>query len=110
MAWGRSKGKGPDEPFDIFYFIDSALQTVDSFEYDEVSGKINLSSRKTVVKVPTLSDGGGVPDGMTIDSDGMLWIALGESGSVARYDPATGEELMVRCMSIQHPITTLAGE
>lgn len=31
-----------------------------------------------------------VPDGMTIDCDGNLWVALGESGCVVCYDAATG--------------------
>lgn len=100
MCWGRSEGKKEGDAFDIFYFIDSALQTVDSFVYDEATGEFDLASRKTVVKVPALADGGGVPDGMTIDCDGNLWVALGESGCVVQYDPRTGDELMVCCLPI----------
>jgi sugar lactone lactonase YvrE len=107
MCWGRSEGKGEGDPFDIFYFIDSALQTVDRFDYDEATGEIDLASRKTVIKVPSLADGGGVPDGMTIDHGGMLWVALGESGCVVQYDPKTGEEIMV-CHSPLSRITLLS--
>ena len=27
------------------------------------------------------------PDGMTVDDDGMLWVALGRAGSIHRYRP-----------------------
>jgi sugar lactone lactonase YvrE len=104
MCWGKSDGKGEGDPFDIFYFIDSALQTVDRFDYDEATGDIDLASRRTVVKVPSLADGGGVPDGMTIDHGGMLWVALGEAGGVVQYDPKTGDEIMV----CQSPLSRIA--
>ena len=35
----------------------------------------------------------GKPDGMTIDAEGMLWIALWEGGCVGRWDPQTGSVL-----------------
>ena len=31
-------------------------------------------SKRTVVHVPTLEQGGGIPDGMTIDSEGMSYL------------------------------------
>ena len=34
-----------------------------------------------------------VPDGMTIDSKGMLWIALWNGSAVTRWDPSTGKHL-----------------
>ena len=35
----------------------------------------------------------GVPDGMTIDSEGMLWVAHWGGWQVVRWNPATGEKL-----------------
>jgi sugar lactone lactonase YvrE len=32
----------------------------------------------------------GFPDGMTIDSEGMLWVCLWQGGKVSRWDPETG--------------------
>eukprot|EP00290_Baffinella_frigidus_P008385 CAMPEP_0180137400 /NCGR_PEP_ID=MMETSP0986-20121125/12185_1 /TAXON_ID=697907 /ORGANISM="non described non described, Strain CCMP2293" /LENGTH=383 /DNA_ID=CAMNT_0022078845 /DNA_START=110 /DNA_END=1261 /DNA_ORIENTATION=+ len=95
MAWARRPGgeHAAEGPFDTFYFIDSALQTIDAFAYCEADGSIDVASRRTVVKVPTLAEGGGVPDGMTLDADGHLWVVLGESGCVVQYDPASGSEL-----------------
>ena len=33
---------------------------------------------------------GGAPDGMTIDAEGMLWVAMCHGGLVARVNPDTG--------------------
>jgi sugar lactone lactonase YvrE len=35
----------------------------------------------------------GKPDGMTIDTEGMLWVALWNGQGVARWNPYTGELL-----------------
>src|SRR5690606_9364759 len=35
----------------------------------------------------------GYPDGMTIDSEGMLWIALWDGWKLVRYNPNTGEQM-----------------
>ena len=32
----------------------------------------------------------GLPDGMTIDNDGKIWIACFFAGRVIRFDPETG--------------------
>jgi sugar lactone lactonase YvrE len=35
----------------------------------------------------------GMPDGMAIDQQGMLWIALWGGFAVQRWDPTTGNQL-----------------
>jgi hypothetical protein len=40
---------------------------------------------------------------MTIDSNDKLWIAIGESGHVAQYDPETGKELQRVKLPVQRP-------
>ena len=35
----------------------------------------------------------GYPDGMTIDTEGKLWVACFSVGKVIRFDPATGNTL-----------------
>ncbi|MHB8958796.1 MAG: SMP-30/gluconolactonase/LRE family protein [Candidatus Limnocylindrales bacterium] len=64
------------------YYIDSALQRVDVFDADPATGDIR--NRRPAVAVPAAS---GTPDGMTIDDDGCLWVALWGGSSVHRYTP-----------------------
>ena len=71
-----------------FYYIDSPTREVAAFDYDAASGE--LTNRRVAIPIP---EGEGFPDGMTIDSEGMLWIALWGGWGVVRYDPKTGERL-----------------
>lgn len=67
------------------YYVDSTPQTVSAFDFDTENGTI--SNRRTIV---TIDPSEGCPDGMCIDSEGMLWIALFGGWKVVRYDPAAG--------------------
>lgn len=64
------------------YYIDSATKGVDAFDYDAASGSI--SNRR---RVATITVSGAVPDGMTIDSEGYLWVALWGGWGVHRFAP-----------------------
>ncbi|MDQ3766808.1 MAG: SMP-30/gluconolactonase/LRE family protein [Actinomycetota bacterium] len=64
------------------YYIDSPTQGVDVFDFDAASG--GLSNRRRVIDIPNKA---GLPDGMTIDEQGFLWIALYGGGAVRRYSP-----------------------
>lgn len=70
------------------YYIDTPTKEVKEFAYDVATGKATFT--KVAVKIP---DGMGYPDGMTIDNEGMLWIAMWEGYSVLRCSPLTGELL-----------------
>lgn len=70
------------------YYIDSPLNTVDVFDYDDPSGSIH--NRRVAVTIPGETGG---PDGMTIDAEGKLWVALWGGYAVGRFDPETGELL-----------------
>ncbi len=74
----------------VMYYIDSPKMTVVAYDYDLATG--NLANPRVVVRIP---DGQGVPDGMAIDEEGMLWIAQWGGWRVSRYDPRTGELLDV---------------
>jgi sugar lactone lactonase YvrE len=87
------------------FWIDSALNTVDVFDYDPSSGE--ASNRRVAVTCPKQGQGtadgiiGGIPDGATIDAAGKLWVALAESGHVVQYDPNTGKQLMAVALPVQ---------
>lgn len=70
------------------YYIDTNSGKVRQFDYDLKNGTI--SNEKTIVEIPGNI---GYPDGMTIDSEGKLWVALWSGSAVHRYDPETGELL-----------------
>ncbi|HLL60664.1 MAG TPA: SMP-30/gluconolactonase/LRE family protein [Candidatus Nitrosocosmicus sp.] len=71
-----------------FYYIDTPTHQVVAYDYDPETG--NISNRRSVIEI---EPGLGNPDGMTIDADGMLWIALWGEGYVGRFDPRTGRLL-----------------
>jgi sugar lactone lactonase YvrE len=75
-----------------FYFIDTATGTVVAFDFDAASGSIR--NQRTVVRIPPEM---GKPDGMTIDTEGMLWVALWDGWSICRWNPFTGA-LLCRIM------------
>jgi sugar lactone lactonase YvrE len=64
------------------YYIDSRLHRVDAFDCDLETGEIE--NRRVAFHIPEEM---GLPDGMTIDGEGMLWIALFKGSRVSRWDP-----------------------
>ena len=73
-------GWSPDTA--IMYFVDSATSRIDIFDYDVETGA--ATDRRTWV---TIEDGAGSPDGLTVDSEGCVWVALWGGGAVRRYSP-----------------------
>jgi sugar lactone lactonase YvrE len=65
------------------YFIDSATQGVDVFDFDVGAG--SASNRRRLV---TIERTDGVPDGMTTDGRGNLWVACFGGAAVRCYSPA----------------------
>ena len=73
----------------VFYYIDTPTREVAAYDYTNETGAI--TNRRVVIVIP---EEDGVPDGMTIDTDGMLWIACWGGWKVARWNPHTGRKLM----------------
>jgi len=82
IAWS------PDER--TMYYIDSPTGRVEAFDFDPAEGTI--ANRRTVVEIPP---GEGIPDGMTSDAEGRLWVAQWDGWQVSCWDPATGKRLEV---------------
>ena len=68
------------------YYIDSPKRTVVAYDFDLSTSKI--SNPQTVIHTP---ENLGTPDGSTIDSQGMIWIAQWGGACVTRWNPKTGE-------------------
>ena len=64
----------------LAYYDDTATHRVDVFDYDSAAG---LTGRRPFVTLPD----DGHPDGLTVDAEGGVWVALYGSGAVHRYDP-----------------------
>jgi sugar lactone lactonase YvrE len=62
------------------YLIDSATHRIDALAFDPSTGDIR--DRRPVVEIPPEL---GWPDGMTIDAEGGLWVALWRGSAVHRY-------------------------
>jgi sugar lactone lactonase YvrE len=73
------------------YYIDTATNQVKAYDFDLASGTI--SNERTAVSI---DESEGHPDGMTIDAEDMIWVALWKGSAVVRYNPKTGEVLIAR--------------
>ncbi|UYY83580.1 SMP-30/gluconolactonase/LRE family protein (plasmid) [Arthrobacter sp. YA7-1] len=72
LAWNRDGT--------TLYFVDTVLERIDAFDYDV--GTARLSARRTVVN---LQDAAGRPDGLCIDSEGNLWVAMAQGRMIRCY-------------------------
>lgn len=79
MAWNRDGS--------VFYHIDTALQRVDAYDVEAETGLVN---RRTVITVPEEE---GSPDGMCMDSEGNLWIAMWGGYQVNGYHLPGGSKI-----------------
>lgn len=87
MLEGTTISNGIDwSPDDTtMYYIDSLTFSVEAFDFDAASGAI--SNRRAVVQFDDTTDPPVVPDGMTIDAEGCLWVAFWNGSAVHRYAP-----------------------
>lgn len=86
---GISNGLAWSPDHNTLYYIDSPTGQVQAFDFEPGTGR--LSNRRVAFSIP---DSEGVPDGMTIDREGMLWIAHWDGWQVARWNPDTGKKLL----------------
>ena len=75
LGWSRDQKS--------MYFIDSPTGRVDIFDCDLESGE--LKNRRPLI---TFDAAAGIPDGLTTDEDGGIWVAFFGGGEVRRYDPS----------------------
>lgn len=75
-----SNGPALDESHGRLYLADTGISIVDVFDLDPATG--TLSGRRRFLD---FNEAQVWPDGMTVDDEGMLWVALGRAGAVHRY-------------------------
>ena len=91
LAWSQDRG--------TLYLIDSPTRQVLAFPLTP-SGDL-LGEATPCITIPKAWD--ALPDGMCIDAEGKLWIALFGGGAVTRWDPVSGlllERLELPCRQV----------
>jgi sugar lactone lactonase YvrE len=94
-------GWSPDNR--TMYFTDSMIRTIWTYEFDPATG--GLGERRVFA---TLAANEGLPDGLTVDSEGFVWSAVWDGWRVLRYAPDGTIERTIR-MPVQRPSSCMFG-
>lgn len=95
MGWSPDNRK--------MYFIDSGKRTIYVYDFELASG--GISNRRALV---TLDADDGKPDGMTVDEQGRLWVAIWDAWRLSCYSPE-GVELQRISMPVPRPTSCCFG-
>ena len=85
-----------------FFFSDSLEYVVFKYDYDQETGKI--SGREPLFDIE-----GGVPDGMCIDCEDNLWVAIWGGGRIEKRSSKSGKKLAEVLVSAQHTTSCCFG-
>ena len=109
LSWTRIDGgyrvtNGPAFSLDgrTMYHTDSALQRIYAFDLAEDGSAANRRLFRQ------FGPGEGYPDGMTVDSDGCLWIAFWDGWCLRRLSPE-GEVIRTIAVPVQKPTSCAFG-
>ncbi|MGH3344343.1 MAG: SMP-30/gluconolactonase/LRE family protein [Carbonactinosporaceae bacterium] len=86
-----SNGLGWSLDGETMYFIDTPRRSVDAFDFEAATG--TLAGRRSLVELPP---GYGLPDGLTMDDEGCLWVAFFGGSAVRRFTPGGRLDAVVR--------------
>jgi sugar lactone lactonase YvrE len=86
------------------YYNDTETYRVDVFDYDRDAGPTNR--RAFVDDARDV----GRPDGLTVDAEGGVWVALNQSGTVRRFTPAGALDAVVELPPRQVTACTFGGQ
>jgi sugar lactone lactonase YvrE len=90
---GTSNGIVWSHDYTKMYYIDTPTRKVMAWDYDNDTG--DIKNPQTAVEIPQEM---GYPDGMTIDAEGNVWIALWGGSAVGCWNPVSGE--LLRTISV----------
>ncbi|MEV0596963.1 SMP-30/gluconolactonase/LRE family protein [Nonomuraea cavernae] len=86
------------------YYADTVTGRVDVLDYDPERG---LTGRRPFAVV---DPGKGAPDGLTVDAEGGVWVALWQGGAVHRYSPEGELDAVVRLPVAKVTAVAFGGE
>ncbi|MGW2744932.1 SMP-30/gluconolactonase/LRE family protein [Streptomyces sp. NPDC001450] len=91
-----SNGTGWSPDGRLMYYADTPTRRVDVFDHDAEG----IRNRRTLVEI---EQGAGFPDGLTVDAEGCVWVALWDGGAIRRYTPSGDLD---RVLTLPTPRTT----
>jgi sugar lactone lactonase YvrE len=95
FALPNGMGWSPDSH--AFYLADSVAHAIYAFDFDVASG--TPSAQRTLIE---FTEADGMPDGLCVDTDGCLWVAMWGGARVLRISPA-GDVLGSIAMPVRQP-------
>ncbi|WP_019547345.1 SMP-30/gluconolactonase/LRE family protein [Streptomyces sulphureus] len=98
-----SNGLGFDPGGTHAYYNDTATGRTDVFDYDSEAG---LHTRRPFV---TFAEQSGMPDGLCVDAEGGVWVALWGGSAVHRYGPDGFLDMVVEVAASQVSACTFGG-
>lgn len=94
-------GWSPDDR--RMYVTETAAGTIYEYDFDLASGTIE--NRRPFI---ALDPARGKPDGLTVDADGCLWVALWDGWEVVRFSPQ-GREIQRVAVPVPRPTSCCFG-
>ncbi|MFJ8824712.1 SMP-30/gluconolactonase/LRE family protein [Streptomyces sp. NPDC102467] len=96
-----SNGTGWSPDGTLMYYVDTPTRRIDVFdvEGERVTGRRELA---------TIEEGAGYPDGLTVDADGCVWVALWDGAALRRYTPSGTLDRVVP-LPVQRPTACAFG-
>jgi sugar lactone lactonase YvrE len=86
----------------LAYYNDTDTHQISVFDYERESG---LTGRRTFAEIPD----NGRPDGLTVDAEGGVWVALNGNGEVWRYTPGGVHDAVVEVAARKVTACTFGG-
>jgi sugar lactone lactonase YvrE len=88
LSISNGLGWSPDDR--LMYHVDTPRRRIDVYEFDAVSG--TLGGRRAAIAVAAEH---GRPDGLAVDAEGGIWVALWGGSAVQRYTPEGREDTRI---------------
>lgn len=88
----------------LAYYVDTPTGRIDAFDYAREPG---LTNRRAFA---TVDEEDGHPDGLTVDAEGGIWVALNGGGTVRRYTPDGTVDVVVELPTKQVTACTFGGD
>lgn len=98
-----SNGLGWNAESTLMYLVDTPTGRIDVFDFDAEAG--HMTQRRPFARIPPDQ---GLPDGLAVDEDGGLWVALFGGGAVHHYS-ADGVLDSVRRLPASNPTCPVFG-